>query len=294
MLKRTVFIFICVLFFLFVIEISLRILGQFYSRKDDLEQLNDNEVFSIVCLGDSFTYGWGVDTAYTYPRQLERILNDRNPQRCFKVFNLAVPGSNSSQHLKYLQHLLHKYKKIDLVILLTGTNDRWNLAYSNIDKFVVKRKIYDKERLKIKIFLADLRIYKTVKIMLLNLKGKTFKSEVDTFKQVRRSENIDEHIFKQSFEYNLIQIIRLGQANNVKIILQDYPWGDVYEDNMIKTISKRYKVPFVEHSVAFSAELKELSLKDLFIYDNSHPNEYGCKIMAEGLYKVISKEIISE
>src|SRR5262245_46577047 len=33
--------------------------------------------YRIVCLGDSCTYGLGVKTAETWPKQLERLLNER-------------------------------------------------------------------------------------------------------------------------------------------------------------------------------------------------------------------------
>lgn len=289
--KKVVFIFVWLSCFLFLIEITLRIMGYFYSRKAVLDEMSNSQTFNILCLGDSFTYGWGVETTYTYPKQLEKMLNNANLHRRFKVFNLAVPGSNSSQHLKYLENTLNKYKKPDLVIILTGTNDCWNLADSNIYKFINKNHgKFDLVTIKLRIFLSNLRTYKMLKIILLNLKGKIPESEVDPFKLIPRYENIDEGILKKLLEYNLTQIVKLAKSNDVKIILQNYPRGDLYGDNITQEVAQHFKVPFVNNYSAFNERLKEIDFKSLFLYDNSHPNSTGYKIMTERLYKAIVKE----
>jgi lysophospholipase L1-like esterase len=81
--------------------------------------------FRILCIGDSNTYGTGVERSETYPAQLERFLNERSRGVRIEVTNLGVPGSNSSQVL----HRLPRYLEIDqpdLVIVLIGVNDYWN------------------------------------------------------------------------------------------------------------------------------------------------------------------------
>jgi lysophospholipase L1-like esterase len=81
--------------------------------------------FRILCIGDSNTYGTGVERSEAYPAQLERLLNERSGAARVEVTNLGVPGSNSSQVL----HRLPRYVEIDepdLVIVLIGVNDYWN------------------------------------------------------------------------------------------------------------------------------------------------------------------------
>ena len=290
---RVVFIFVVFFYFLFLVEISLRTLGHFYSRKTVLDEISNSQTFNILCLGDSFTYGWGVETAYSYPKQLEGMLNNGNLIRRFNVINLAVPGSNSSQHLKYLEDILSKYRKLSLIIILTGVNDGWNLADSNIYKFINKKQ--DKLNLiniKLRIFLSNFRTYKMLKAILLNLKGKAPESEISPFKQLPGYENIDKGILKQLLEYNLTQLVDLAKFNNLKIILLNYPRGDLYGDNITKRVALHFKVPFVDNYSAFNKKLKGADFGDLFIYDNSHPNAVGYKIMAEGIYKAIVEEML--
>ncbi len=67
----------------------------------------------VVCLGDSYTYGWGVDVRDSYPKQLERALSvDDHPA---EVLNLGVFGYNADQCRVTLRRQGLKYSP-DLVI----------------------------------------------------------------------------------------------------------------------------------------------------------------------------------
>lgn len=79
----------------------------------------------ILCFGDSFTYGIGADAGFSYPEQMEKILNDKEPGRHYEVFNLGFPGSNSTQVLKKLKRSCLLLKP-DAVVVLCGGNDIWN------------------------------------------------------------------------------------------------------------------------------------------------------------------------
>lgn len=277
--------------FIILVEFFLRGLGYLRSRKEDLEWLGDQSAFNIICLGDSFTYGWGVETPYVYPRQLEKMLNNGGLGRRFRVFNLAVPGSNSSQHLKYLEEILGRYEKPDLIILLTGANDHWNLADSNIYRFINKEAGKSILNMRFRMFISKLRVYKMLKIISLNLRRKAPESAMDQFKQIPRYKSIDEKILKRLLEYNLTQTAILAKSNDIKLILHNYPRGNLYADNIPQRVALRFNLPFVDNFSLFNERLAQSDFKDLFLYDNSHPNRTGCKIMAEGLYKAICNDI---
>lgn len=66
----------------------------------------------VVCVGDSYTYGWGVDVSDSYPKQLERALSRRRPTECL---NLGVFGYNADQARLALERQGLKYTP-DLVI----------------------------------------------------------------------------------------------------------------------------------------------------------------------------------
>ncbi|MFQ5702227.1 MAG: GDSL-type esterase/lipase family protein [Acidobacteriota bacterium] len=73
--------------------------------------------FRIVALGDSFTFGYGVEEEESWPRRLESILNGRrDASRWIEVVNLGVGGYGTWNEIRFLERerdLLHP----DLVLL---------------------------------------------------------------------------------------------------------------------------------------------------------------------------------
>lgn len=78
--------------------------------------------FLVICMGDSYTYGYGLDSPYTWPVLLENELNARFPEKKFKVINAGTPGYSTRQGLILADRKL-KSLKPDLVIAGFGIND---------------------------------------------------------------------------------------------------------------------------------------------------------------------------
>jgi lysophospholipase L1-like esterase len=133
---------------------------------------SDSKAFSILCLGDSFTFGLGADPDNSYPAHLERILNKINHGQRYKVFNGGILGGNSSSILlEQLNSYINKYAP-DMIIIMTGMNNTWILSEgtffhlqeykkTNLVGTIIKR---------LDIFLTGLRIYKLFKIAIFNFK----------------------------------------------------------------------------------------------------------------------------
>lgn len=60
-------------------------------------------VFRILVLGDSLTFGSGVDDRDTFVRQLERLLNLREDRRRYEVINAACASWGTAHHLVFLE-----------------------------------------------------------------------------------------------------------------------------------------------------------------------------------------------
>jgi hypothetical protein len=78
--------------------------------------------FRILVLGDSVTFGHGSVAEHTYPFLLEQKLKAWRPDVDWQVWNLAVPGYNTSQELAHLLEVGPSYKP-DLVIIGFFDND---------------------------------------------------------------------------------------------------------------------------------------------------------------------------
>ena len=82
-----------------------------------------NNTFRIAVIGDSYTFGWGVNLPDTYPKILEKKLN-QNFNINYEVINFGVPGYNLVMYKEILEKKVLKYDP-DLIIigLLDGDID---------------------------------------------------------------------------------------------------------------------------------------------------------------------------
>jgi lysophospholipase L1-like esterase len=106
-------------------------------------ELDGDGGLRVVCLGDSFTFGWGVEDADTYPVQLEAALEDvlaarvagdtahSGPRRSpvsAEVLNVGLPGYNTWQEHRLYEKLVRPMAP-DVVVLGWYLNDLDPLSY---------------------------------------------------------------------------------------------------------------------------------------------------------------------
>jgi lysophospholipase L1-like esterase len=77
----------------------------------------------IVMLGDSFTFGQGVDDATLFTTQLERRLNERQTDIRYEVINAGVPGYGTGQELLMTRRLMAEGIVGQIYVLNLFTND---------------------------------------------------------------------------------------------------------------------------------------------------------------------------
>lgn len=89
------------------IELAKGVTFHFSSNTDGFRSREfgpkDPGVIRIVCIGDSSTFGWGVDDDYTYPQLLASRLGWPGGPRV-EVFNLGIPGFTIRHGLGVLRH----------------------------------------------------------------------------------------------------------------------------------------------------------------------------------------------
>jgi|GEM_PF-3052807 len=106
-------------------------------------ELDGDGGLRVVCLGDSFTFGWGVEDADTYPVQLEAALEEllaalvagdtahSGPRRSpvgAEVLNVGLPGYNTWQEHRLYEKLVRPMAP-DVVVLGWYLNDLDPLSY---------------------------------------------------------------------------------------------------------------------------------------------------------------------
>jgi len=122
-----------------LLEVGLCLSGWIYYScriKNQVDHLDYENSIRILCVGDSFTFGTGASKGYSYPEQLQRIL-DNNSSKKVMVYNGGIPASNSSQLFKNLENNIQRCSP-DIIIAMTGLNNNKHLAESNY--FLFKKK----------------------------------------------------------------------------------------------------------------------------------------------------------
>ena len=77
----------------------------------------------VVVLGDSFTFGQGVDDAALFTTQLERRLNERQTDIRYEAINAGVPGYGTGQELILTRRLMDRGIVGQVYVLNLFTND---------------------------------------------------------------------------------------------------------------------------------------------------------------------------
>jgi lysophospholipase L1-like esterase len=98
-------------------------INSFGFRDDrEYELAKGPRTFRILVLGDSVTFGHGSVSEHTYPRLFEQRLKAWRPDIDWQVWNLGVPGYNTSQELAQLLQVGPMFQP-DLVVIGFYEND---------------------------------------------------------------------------------------------------------------------------------------------------------------------------
>ncbi len=153
----------------------------YFDKKPDLR---------ILALGDSFTFGEGVEAEGTYPKMMEWILQKKYPKENIAVVNCGVSGYGNDQELNFLKRE-GVYYKPDLVILgLYMGNDFLDNEIGG-----VKRK-----RVKENGFLYDVYIEKDIHD---SLKDKKLEILLFDFDRYLKRKSLAYFLIKKKFDYLL-------------------------------------------------------------------------------------------
>ncbi len=106
--------------------------------------------FRILVLGDSHTFGWGVEQDEPYPAVLEGLLNEAGAGCRFEVWNLGVPGYNAVMEVERfatvaddwapdLVVINYVHNDMDLPNFLAVRPDPWNLRRSYLLEMIKRR-----------------------------------------------------------------------------------------------------------------------------------------------------------
>jgi lysophospholipase L1-like esterase len=139
--QKVILIIFGLCFSLILLEVVLRLGGFVYlSLQEHKNRASSFKkgTYRIMCLGESTTALGG---KYSYPSQLEYVLNKVNIKIKFSVINKGFIGANTSRILEELENNLNIYKP-DMVVTMMGMNDgsiKYYEGISDVDSVLFKR-----------------------------------------------------------------------------------------------------------------------------------------------------------
>jgi len=91
-------------------------------RGPEFSKDKPDNTYRIIAIGGSTTFGSGVTNENTWPKILEKKLQNLSESKKIEVINAGIPGMNSFSESKLIKQQLIHYKP-DLIIVYDGNND---------------------------------------------------------------------------------------------------------------------------------------------------------------------------
>jgi len=285
-------------------------------RERELPFKKKDGVFRLLFLGDSITYGPGVETDKTFVRIIENLLNTNSGGRKFETINAGVGGASTIQEITLLKKIGFKYQP-DIVILNFYLNDI-RPPVSSIQQPVfsiqyIRGYLYKKSEL-YKLFKKG---YCNLRLKLLHnevplsewwnaniIKRENWKKDKETFYELLYQPSAAgdwgmpfilqwrDYFYEKTREY-LRGLKQLGEENNFKLIIVCFPvyfqvGSDFLEDEPQKRLSlivQEENIPFLD-LLPYLRESVGAGLPCPYL-DHCHLSQEGHKLVAEKIYQFI-------
>jgi lysophospholipase L1-like esterase len=241
-----------------------------------------NSTFRIIALGDSFTAGSWVSDNDSYPKQLEKKLNQINISTRVEVLKLiGGAGAGLLEKVKIFENNGLKYNP-DMVILQfyiddfedseqirERANEIWNMYKNGSFKFpsTVEEKIKELNASE-----ADIST-----IMFYMAKNE--------FRYYAQQKGIDK-VLKENIETPLLELIDFCNKQNIDLIIigldLDADDMSIKERELLNNLSDKHKIPFLDFTSYFPLDKNsELRLPDI------HLNEKGYDLLSTKVFEFL-------
>lgn len=243
----------------------------------------------VVCLGDSNTWGLGVERDAAWPQQLEVTWNTDHESE-IEVVNLAYPGTSSSQVRRELRGTLETLHP-DVVLLMVGANDFWTLPVPIDDVRSGLRRFLDRHS----------RLWRLAWSV-----SRVLSYEVAFAGRKRLDDEADREMFEQGghvpggvvaalsglFE-NLSTIAAEVNGLGLELVLMTYPSRATFyavANRTIRIAASRSGVRLVDLEKKFALLCPAEPCPELLMADG-HPTEQGYRRIAEILVRELPRSL---
>lgn len=254
--------------------------NNFGMRDTEPVPLDDDSVFRIVVLGDSFTFGYRVTGEETYPSVLEARLNQGYDEKQFDVLNMGVSGYNTQDEALVLEHKGLAWKP-DLIILGYVLNDPETGPVQPLTSYFQEPAVW--QRFHLARLIAQVKHGLDVK----------FLGGGDYYRYL----HAEGHEHWQSVVSGLEEIRLLTEERQIPVLVVVFPerpekrWGSYLYDDLhqqVVDISREKDFAVIDLLERFKKHPPRRMRVRLF---DSHPSTWGHAVAADAIYQWIETEL---
>ena len=271
-------------------------------RTRNLSKNKEPGVFRILFLGDSTTFGWGVEQDERCSDLLEKRLNEAGTGIRYEIVNMGLPGYSSYHGRIVLDRYGLGYSP-DMIILSFGANDSREVPK------VVKRMIQRPNwKEKTAVALSGLKTARLLQEILI-----ARRNPMERIRAMRTAEGSEPFVTLDEFRANLKAIIDAGRQKGIETVILPLCCPLDYLAAQ-SALAKRENVRIIDGTFilldtvqaiqqgqrepALARHYEELYGMDLLqsrrlLYvtnDTCHPNILGHRILADALFDRIFRE----
>lgn len=272
-----------------------------------------NNIYRILSLGDSVTFGWQVKLEETYSKKLEGMLNARDTSRHYEAINAGVPGYNVSEEKAYLMESGLKYQP-DLILLsfcvqndADGTKSVYvgegriapvpvnpQPAFSQPSPLPQNIPLPFKDMLRKKSHLYQL-LAQQYGMLRERLRERASERSDEAVKSVRYPFPLDgtDRLWTEVIS-QLQEIMNVSNQYDIPFLLLVFPTISQVESDDAPQTPQRVLKEFARENHILVVDLlpafRNNASQQIFADDFSHPSATGHQIAAEEIYKVLLSE----
>lgn len=271
-------------------------------RTRNLSKTKRPGVYRILFLGDSTTFGWGVEQDERFSELLEKRLNASGSGIRYEIVNLGLPGY-SSYHGRIILERYGLRCSPDMVILSFGANDSREVPKAV--KRMIQRPTWKE---KAAVALSGLKTFRLLQKIVI-----ARRNPMERIRAMRMAEGSEPFVPLDEFRANLRAIIETGRRKGIETVILPLCCPLEYLSAQ-SALAQRENVRFIDGTFilydtlqaiqqgqrepALARHYEELYGMDLLqsrrlLYvtsDTCHPNILGHRILADAIFDRIFRE----
>ena len=276
--------------------------NSFGFRGDDFNEEKDPNVFRIMMVGGSTTFGSGsTSDNTTIPAFLEKKFLENNYD--VEIINAGVGAASSIEEAYKIRHIYKQYQP-DLFLIYDGRNDSFqHLESKELDPNISRFEKLQSQKSSLQIWISEnLQMYRTVFVL------------YPIFSHYSISMTLNDQVYEKNSEIWSDRWENICEENNedgIKTIITLQPIvgtgtkklspSEKIHSDYIKTIKMREQLEFFAKSLPIESCMASFDLRNALdgiekpiYFDDCHMNDQGNKIMANQMYEKILPVIIND